>query len=148
MPDPEVTVSRGAVIDESEPPVWEISRLDPGDCAVLTARLTAAAPAAPPSLSAHISAHVFDPDTAACLDALRMKAYSEMRPVFTSRRYGHPAYCQLDLCISCGISEGASDGSEMGAFHDLYQPQRKAALEGRLIDYVPAGMTAGLIFAN
>ncbi len=144
----EVTVSRGALIDDSDPPIWELSGLAPGECAVLTAQLTAAAPADPPHLGAYISAYTFDDDTASYIDGLRRAAASEMRPVFTSRRYGMPGYCQLDLCTSTGIREGASDASEMGVFHNLFQPQRTAALKARLVDNVPAGMTAGLIFAN
>ncbi len=146
--DPNVTVSRGALLADSDPPVWELARLNPGDCAALTAHLTAAAPADPPQLGAYVSAYAFDGDASAYLDGLRSSAASQMRPVFTSRNYGKPAYCQLDLCTSPGIREGASDASEMGAFHDLFQPQRSAALTVRLADYVPAGMSAGLIFAN
>jgi hypothetical protein len=36
----------------------------------------------------------------------------------------------------------------MGAFHDLYQPQRAANLRARLNEYTPAGMTAGMIYAS
>jgi hypothetical protein len=36
----------------------------------------------------------------------------------------------------------------MGAFHDLYQPQRAANLRARLDDYTPAGMDAGIIYAT
>jgi hypothetical protein len=36
----------------------------------------------------------------------------------------------------------------MGAFHDLFQPQRTANLEARLDEYVPAGAEAGIVFAT
>jgi hypothetical protein len=36
----------------------------------------------------------------------------------------------------------------MGAFHDLYQPQRQANLRVRLDDYTPAGMEAGIIYVS
>jgi hypothetical protein len=36
----------------------------------------------------------------------------------------------------------------MGAFHDLYQPQRESNLRARLDEYTPAGMTAGILFAS
>jgi hypothetical protein len=36
----------------------------------------------------------------------------------------------------------------MGAFHDLYQPQREANLRARLDEYTPAGVNAGIIFAS
>ena len=71
-----------------------------------------------------------------------------VEPDFNSVRYGMPTCCQLsDLCAP-EIAQGASDQSEMGAFHDLYQPQRVANLRTRLNEYTPAGMTAGIIFAS
>jgi len=54
------------------------------------------------------------------------------------------------LAATCAveIKRGASDESEMGAFHDLFQTQREANLIARLNDYTPAGMEVGLIFVN
>jgi hypothetical protein len=46
------------------------------------------------------------------------------------------------------ILRGADDESEMGAFHDLFQPQRAANLLARLEEYIPAGMDVGLINAS
>ena len=37
---------------------------------------------------------------------------------------------------------------ETGAFRDLFQPQRIGALSACLANHVPAGMTAGLLFAK
>jgi hypothetical protein len=71
---------------------------------------------------------------------------SNPAPVFNSTRYGAPDYAQLSLRCPKAISAGASDQSEMGAFHDLYQPQRTALLRARLDESVPAGMEAGIIF--
>jgi hypothetical protein len=71
-----------------------------------------------------------------------------VRPKFNSTRYGQPAYCQLALSCAVEIARGASDESEMGAFHDLFQPQRAANLRARLDEFVPAGMEAGIIFAS
>jgi hypothetical protein len=71
-----------------------------------------------------------------------------VRPQFNSLRYGTPTYCQLsDRCVD-EIKRGASDQSEMGAFHDLYQPQREANLRARLDEFTPAGVNAGIIFAS
>jgi hypothetical protein len=71
-----------------------------------------------------------------------------VEPKFNSVRYGQPTYCQLsDLCAP-EITRGSDDQSEMGVFHDLYQPQRAASLRARLDEYSPAGMTAGIIFAS
>ena len=71
-----------------------------------------------------------------------------VEPLFNSTRYGQPTYAQLSLDCPTQIAEGASDQSEMGAFHDLYQPQRTALLRARLNESVPAGMDAGIIFST
>ena len=42
----------------------------------------------------------------------------------------------------------ADDEAEMGAFHNLYQPQRAANLRARLSEFTPAGTDAGLIFVS
>ncbi|WP_326647932.1 hypothetical protein [Streptomyces sp. NBC_01750] len=68
-----------------------------------------------------------------------------VRPLFTSERYGTPAYGQLAAGCADEIRRGAEDGSEMGAFHDLYQPQREDSLRARLAEYTPAGTDAGII---
>ena len=47
-----------------------------------------------------------------------------------------------------GITRGAGDESEMGVFHDLFQPQRAANLRARLDEFMPAGSEAGIIFAS
>jgi hypothetical protein len=71
-----------------------------------------------------------------------------VRPQFNSVRYGKPTYCQLaDTCAE-EIKRGADDESEMGAFHDLYNPQREANLRARLEEYTPASTDAGIIFAT
>ena len=46
------------------------------------------------------------------------------------------------------IARGADDESEMGAFHDLFQPQREANLRARLDEFVPAGADVGIILAS
>jgi hypothetical protein len=71
-----------------------------------------------------------------------------VRPRFTSTRYGHAPYCQLACDCANEIKRGADDESEMGAFHDLYQPQRETNLRTRLDEYTPAGMEAGIIYAS
>lgn len=71
-----------------------------------------------------------------------------VRPAYTDRRYGQPAYAQLSDSCAEEIRRGADDESEMGVFHDLFQPQRAANLAERLDEYTPAGMDAGLINAS
>ncbi len=65
-------------------------------------------------------------------------------PVFNSTRYGTPTYGQLADACAVEITTGADDSSELGAFHDLYQPQRADNLRTRLDEYIPAGMNAGI----
>jgi hypothetical protein len=69
-------------------------------------------------------------------------------PQFTSVSYGTEAYAQLGEYCAGEIKRGADDESEMGVYHDLYQPQRQANLEERLAEYTPAAMDVGIIFAN
>ena len=73
---------------------------------------------------------------------------ARVEPVFNSTRYGRPDYGQLADTCAPEITTGADDESEMGAFHDLYQPQRAANLRARLDDYTPAGLNAGIINAT
>jgi hypothetical protein len=72
-------------------------------------------------------------------------AIKRMEPEFTSVCYGYPGYAQLSLKCAAEIRTGAEDGSEMGAFCSLRQPQREANLQMRLEEYLPAGLEAGLI---
>jgi len=71
-----------------------------------------------------------------------------VRPRFNSQRYGQHAYCQLAHLCADEIKQGADDGSEMGVFHNLFEPQRQAILQARLDEFTPADMTAGLIYAT
>jgi hypothetical protein len=71
-----------------------------------------------------------------------------VRPHFNSTRYGTPTYCQLSEACAEEIKRGADDESEMGVFHDLYQPQRAANLSARLDEYTPAGMEVGSIYVT
>lgn len=75
-------------------------------------------------------------------------AAERVRPLFDSRRYGQPTYCRLSLDCAKEITRGADDGSEMGAFHDVFFPQRSANLRTRLDEYTPAGMETGIIYAD
>jgi hypothetical protein len=73
---------------------------------------------------------------------------ARVRPVFTSLRYGDAGYGQLSLHCSREIRQGADDEAEMGAFHNLYQPQRQANLRARLDEYLRFGLEAGIFFAS
>jgi hypothetical protein len=86
--------------------------------------------------------------TAGERDALQESEQLRVEPEFNSTRYGTPTYCQLAHACAREIKRGADDESEMGVFHDLYQPQRTANLKARLDEYTPAGMDAGIIYAT
>jgi hypothetical protein len=69
-------------------------------------------------------------------------------PHFTSLRYGDPAFMQLRAATHPAIRNGASDESEMGATHELYQPLRETNLRLRLDEYLRYGLEAGLFYAT
>ncbi|TAH49031.1 MAG: hypothetical protein EYC68_18010 [Chloroflexota bacterium] len=81
-------------------------------------------------------------------DRLSALEQTRVRPQFTDRRYGRPGYGQLAETCAVEIKRGADDESEMGAFHDLFQPQREANLRARLDEYTPAGANVGIFFAS
>lgn len=70
------------------------------------------------------------------------------RPHFTSLRFGDPAYGQLSASTADQIRRGADDESEMGALHDLFQPQRETNLRVRLDEYLRFGLEAGIFYAT
>ena len=82
------------------------------------------------------------------LAAAQLPETLRVRPSFDSTRYGNPAYCRLACDCAIEIVRGADDESEMGVYHDLFQPQREISLQIRLGEYTPAGMDAGIILAN
>jgi hypothetical protein len=80
--------------------------------------------------------------------AARAAEADRVWPVWTSRRYGDPAYAQLWRDVAREIARGADDEGEMGALHDLFWPQREDALVQRLGEYAPAGGDAGVFFVT
>ncbi|MDH5178846.1 MAG: hypothetical protein OEZ39_05670 [Gammaproteobacteria bacterium] len=74
-----------------------------------------------------------------------------MTPEFSSEDYGDPDYAQLSMgCPICprGIRIGAEDGSEMGVFSHLKQPQREANIRANLDEYLRFGMSAEIFYVN
>ena len=61
-------------------------------------------------------------------------------PSFTSTRYGAPGFAQLAAETPPSILAGACDGSEMGAFQRLQQPQRRNNLQAALDEFLPSWM--------
>jgi hypothetical protein len=73
---------------------------------------------------------------------------ARVHPQFTSLRYGDAGYCQLSRCCADEIRKGADDEAEMGAFHNLYHPQRETDLLVRLNEYLRFGLEAGIIYVT
>lgn len=67
---------------------------------------------------------------------------------FVTTEYGQPGFGELSLDCDLRILRGADDESEVGVFHDLYRPQRGAALRGRLQEYTPAEIQSAVIYAD
>jgi hypothetical protein len=82
------------------------------------------------------------------IDAAKLQERERVRPQFNAVRYGAPTYCQLAAACADEIKRGADDESELGVFHDLFQPQREANLAARLDEYTPAQTDAGIIFVS
>jgi hypothetical protein len=88
------------------------------------------------------------PLTTAQRDAIRLRVRQRVRPEYAAEAYGQPAYLQLSLKAPVEIATGAEDGSEMGAYCHLKQPQREANLRMRLEEYLPFGLDFGLIYVT
>jgi hypothetical protein len=88
------------------------------------------------------------PITQAQVNAIRAEVLSWLAPSFSSLRQGTPNYAQLRGSCPAQIRTGASDESEMGAFHDLFQPQRETNLKVRLDEYLRFGLEAGIFYAT
>ncbi|MGH7516517.1 MAG: hypothetical protein ACREOC_03470 [Gemmatimonadales bacterium] len=84
--------------------------------------------------------------TPAQRSAIVAQVLARMAPSFTSIHYGAPGYAQLRLSCPIEIRTGAEDGSEMGVFCHLKQPQRESNLRIRLEEYLPFGLEPGVIY--
>jgi hypothetical protein len=71
-----------------------------------------------------------------------------VEPILTSDRYADPGYCQLADVTSELIHEGASDESELGAFHHLHLPRQEAHLRTRLDEHLRFGLEVGVFHAT
>ncbi len=80
--------------------------------------------------------------------AIAAQVRARLVPSFGSVHYGAPEYAQLRLGCPIEIRAGAEDGSEMGAFCHLKQPQRETNLRIRLEEYLPFGLEPGVIYVT
>ena len=81
-------------------------------------------------------------------DLVKENVAAWLVPIFTSMQYGHHAYAQLANTCPEQIKTGADNGSEMGAFSFLMNPQREANLRIALDEYLRLGLEAGVFFAT
>jgi hypothetical protein len=87
-------------------------------------------------------------DRDALVARLKSDASARVIPRFQSVRYGTPTYARLTDCVDVRIRKGAHDQSEMGTYHDLYEPQRLSMLTDRLEEFVPASCDAAVVFVT
>ena len=71
-----------------------------------------------------------------------------IRPQFTSINYGDAGYGQLHRDIEKMIFEGGENGSEMGAFNHLFNPQRIKNLSSAIDEYIKFGLEAGIFLVT
>ncbi|MBD1823625.1 hypothetical protein H6F51_14140 [Cyanobacteria bacterium FACHB-DQ100] len=71
---------------------------------------------------------------------------SRIQPIWTSPDHGQPGYGQLSQTCAQAIRRGAEDGSEMGAFHFLKQPQREENLRASLKEYLRFGLKTSIFY--
>jgi hypothetical protein len=100
----------------------------------------------PDGVAANVKARI--PDDEAKQASEIANEVLRVEPQFNAVHYGRPDYAQLAFGCASEITRGADDESEMGVFHDLYQPQREANLRTRLEEYTAAGMNVGIVFAS
>ena len=81
-------------------------------------------------------------------DAVEAEVAQWLAPSFESVDYGRPDFAQLRRTCPVQIRAGAEDGSEMGAFCLLKEPQRESNLRIRLDEYLPVGLEAGIVYVT
>jgi hypothetical protein len=102
-----------------------------------------------PELALKQRAEELELESPADLDEVeKVRILDTLRPEFSSRRYSQPGYAQLSLTCPNEIRKGAENGSEMGVFHHLMQPQREANLQASLDDYLRFGLEAGIFYVT
>ena len=77
--------------------------------------------------------------------AAQAPVIARITPQFTSVDIGQPGYAQLSSACPVEVAAGGDNGSEMGAFNFLQQPQRATNLQTALDEYLRFGLEAGAI---
>ncbi len=74
------------------------------------------------------------------------KFYDDTGYFFVSRDFGNFGYAQLSQAAPPGLSQGAENGSEIGAFSSLLNPIRLASLQAKVEEFLPFGLIPIYIF--
>jgi hypothetical protein len=67
---------------------------------------------------------------------------------FDSVAFGAAAYARLAADMDQAIAQGAHDGGELGAYHDMWQARRVRDLRTRLQEFTPPGAEIDIRFAS
>ena len=60
--------------------------------------------------------------------------------IFTSRVFGQPGYAQLSHTAPVTLTQGAENGSEIGAFSSLMNPIKHDSLMAKITEFMPFGL--------
>ncbi|MCG8420281.1 MAG: hypothetical protein MJE77_20305 [Proteobacteria bacterium] len=78
----------------------------------------------------------------------RAHVRERVKPVFSSIEYGQPNYSRLSWSCPAEIRTGAANGSEIGVFGHLMEPQREGNLREAVRRYLPFGLDMNIIYAD
>ena len=68
--------------------------------------------------------------------------------LFTSADFGHPAYAQLLQNAAPTISEGAENGSEMGAYSREKSSIKERSLRIKYEEFLPLGLMPVILYVT
>ncbi len=72
----------------------------------------------------------------------------DLNGAFTSTAYGHAAYGQLGQHCPVEILRAGQDGSQPGAFHRAYRPQRLSGLQRMINEFAPLGLELKIAYVT
>ena len=72
--------------------------------------------------------------------------HAAIKPFFTDRRFGQPAYLQLSQGVDPVLKQGGSNEAEIGGWNFLLQPQREGNLRQALEEYLRLGLEPAILY--